>query len=307
MPELPEVETIKNDLLPLVVGRTIEGIELIESSIVSTPRPDEFLRRIIGRTVTGLERRGKYLIFRLDKGYLIMHMRMTGSLLAVPAGSDATEAVRGARVRAILDLDNDTHLYFFDRRGLGKMWAVGDKEEVVGRLGPEPLQPDFTPDVLKGILALHRSPVKAVLTDQQAIAGIGNMYADEALFEARINPITPASKLSAEQVGRLYVAIRQVLQSGIAGRGASVDTYFRPGGGLGQAHLKFKVAHRFRKPCPVCGTPIERVMVRNRGSYFCPHCQPLIKYTLEEGDSAPRKVVQKRLKTHRVVVQSNQP
>ncbi len=265
MPELPEVETIKNELLPYIIGRCVTGVTLCWEGIVRQPSPEEFRSRIKGQTITGIERRGKYLIVKLSGGdLLIIHLKMTGSLLVKPPKE---------YTRAIIHLDKDTDIFFRDPRKFGLMRLVKDENSVVGKLGPEPLEAEFTPQLLAQLLAKRTAPIKALLCDQEFIAGIGNMYADEALFAARVHPLRAGGSLSQEEIERLHRAIRQVLSSGINSKGASVDTYIRPDGTLGRAHLEFKVAHGSGKTCPNCGTPIERIVVRNRGTYFCPGCQ----------------------------------
>lgn len=271
MPELPEVETIKNELLPHILGRRVNGVTLLWEGIVRQPSVKEFYSRLIGQRLTGLTRRGKYLLFSLTSGEaLIIHLKMTGSLLLKPASAEADKFIR-----AILHLDKETELHFRDPRKLGVMWLVKDASSVVGKLGPEPLEAGFTPQALAQRLANRTAPIKALLSDQTFIAGIGNMYADEALFAAGIHPLRRGGSLSSEEVKRLHRAIQQVLWAAIGNKGASVDTYLRPDGTLGTAHFQFQVAHRLSgKLCPLCGTPIERIVVRNRGAYFCPHCQP---------------------------------
>jgi len=270
VPELPEVETIKNELLPHIIGHCITGITLFWDGIVRQPLVEEFCFRLIGQEITDVTRRGKYLILALSNGEaLIIHLRMTGSLLLKPASAEPDKFIR-----AILYLDKETRLYFRDPRKLGMMWLVEDTNSIVGKLGPEPLEADFTPQLLAQRLNNRVAPVKALLCDQTFIAGIGNMYADEALFTARIHPLRSGKGLSQDEIERLHHAIQQVLWAAIGNKGASVDTYFRPGGELGTAHFQFKVAHRLSGNfCPVCGTPIERIAVRNRGTYFCPQCQ----------------------------------
>ncbi|MBI2860492.1 MAG: bifunctional DNA-formamidopyrimidine glycosylase/DNA-(apurinic or apyrimidinic site) lyase [Chloroflexi bacterium] len=269
MPELPEVETIKNELEPFVVGRKITGVKLLWPGMVSRPSPDEFVSRLRSRNIAGISRRGKYLILGLSGGdALVMHLRMTGTLLVNPNSSPPS-----AYTRAVFHLDDGTEVYFQDLRKLGKLWLVEDARAVVGKLGPEPLDDAFTPDVLKQLLNARTAPIKAILVDQSVIAGIGNMYADEALFEARIHPLRPAGSLNQEEMERLHRAIRRILLAAIGDKGASVLNYFRPGGMPGMAHVQFKVAHRRGQPCPACGATIQRIPVRNRGSYFCPRCQ----------------------------------
>ena len=194
---------------------------------------------------------------------------MTGSLLVKPASAEADRFIR-----AILYLNNEIGLHFRDPRKLGVMWLVEDKSIIVGKLGPEPLEAGFTPQVLAQRLSKRTAPIKALLCDQTFVAGIGNMYADEALFFARIHPLQTGKSLSQREVERLHCAIQQVLWAAIGNKGASVGTtYLRPGGELGTAHFQFQVAHRGGQSCPVCGTPLERIPIHNRGSYFCPKCQ----------------------------------
>jgi formamidopyrimidine-DNA glycosylase len=264
MPELPEVETIKNELAPHIICHTITGIELFDDKIVRQPA-EEFGSRLTGQKITGVGRRGKYLFLSLASGeILVMHMKMTGSLWLKPPDRF---------IRAVIYLDDGTKIYFRDPRKFGVMWLAKDQNVVADKLGPEPLEADFTPQMLAKALSQRTAPIKALLCDQGFIAGIGNMYADEALFRARIHPLRAGGSLNQEEAERLYRAIKQVLTAGIKEKGASTDTYFRPGGEIGTAHFKFKVAHRRGESCPVCGTPLERIPIRNRGSYFCPKCQ----------------------------------
>jgi formamidopyrimidine-DNA glycosylase len=268
MPELPEVETIKNELSPWVVGQSFTKVTILDARLVCGGSAEEVRRGLIGQKVDRLERRGKYLIFHLSNGRsLIMHLRMTGSLLLNPKGVDRY-------ARAVFYLSNGHRLVFNDRRRLGLIWLVEDANTVVCKLGPEPLDKRFTPDILEQRLSRHRIPVKAALLDQCIVAGIGNMYADEALFAARIHPLRKADDLSPEEVKTLHHCVSRVLGAAIGNKGASVDTYVRPEGELGTAHFDFKVAHKGGEPCPICGSTIERVPIQNRGSYFCPQCQP---------------------------------
>ncbi len=270
MPELPEVETIKIELSPRVVGRSFTKVKILDAKLVCGGSAGEVRRGLIGQKVESLERRGKYLLFHLLNGRsLIMHLRMTGGLLLNPKAMDRY-------TRAIFHLSNGHRFVFSDRRRLGKMWLVDDADAVVRKLGPEPLDKRFTPNVLRQRLSRHQIPIKAALLDQGIVAGIGNMYADEALFAARINPLRKANDLSPAEVRTLHNCIRRVLKAAIDSKGASVDTYVRPEGELGAAHFDFKVAHKGGEPCPLCSNTIERCVVQNRGSYFCPLCQPIV-------------------------------
>jgi formamidopyrimidine-DNA glycosylase len=272
MPELPEVETIVNDLRPKVEGRRFTSVSIYCPEMVHQSSVVELKHRLPGQVIKEIARRGKYLIFRLASGEtLIIHLRMTGSLLLKQKGELPAEP--SPYVRAVFGLDNSTELLFTDRRKLGTISLVKDENEVLGKLGPEPLDPDFTPQILAKRLSSHKAPIKAVLCDQEVIAGIGNMYADEALFFARIHPLREANSLSHEEIKRLHKAIRQVLTRAIGNGGASISDYRRPTGEKGTQQHDFYAAHRGGQTCKVCATPIERITVRNRGTYFCPKCQ----------------------------------
>ena len=269
MPELPEVETVKQELKPYVVGRRISQLTLYWEGMVKEPSVNEFRARLIGQEITGITRQGKYLILSLSSGdMLVIHLKMTGSLIL---GENSTEPPQFTR--AIIHLDNGTSIFFRDPRKFGIMRLLTDTSSINAKLGPEPLEASFTPRILADRLTKRTAPIKALLFDQSFIAGIGNMYADEALFHAQIHPLRQGGSLSREEIERLHAAIRQVLQSAIGNKGASTDTYFRPDGSRGTAHFEFKVAHGRGKTCSICQTPIQRIVVRNRGTYFCPRCQ----------------------------------
>jgi formamidopyrimidine-DNA glycosylase len=266
MPELPEVETIKNELSPHVLNRSIKSVDISWDKMVRRPSVAEFRRRVIDKKITGLSRRGKYLFFHLDgDGVLVMHMKMTGSLLVNPSDDKFS--------RAVFYLDDGTAVHFRDPRKFGVMWLAEDETDVNKMLGPEPLEKNFTPAALSKLLKNRTAPVKAALLDQSIIAGIGNMYADEALFEAKIHPLRPAGSLDESEVNRLHRAILHVLRKALARGGASIRNYIRPSGEPGNAHDEFVVAHGVGKDCPGCGGPIERIVVRGRGTYLCPRCQ----------------------------------
>jgi len=270
MPELPEVETIKNELSPWVRGQRFTQVTIFDPKIVFYASTEEFPGNLVAQRVENLERRGKYLIFNLaGKQVLIMHLRMTGVLLLNPRTFDSY-------ARAAFSFSNDIQIVFSDRRRLGAIWLAENAAAVVGKLGPEPLSDDFTLNILAQLLEKHHIPIKAALLDQNLIAGIGNMYADEILFAAKIHPLRKANALTPQEIQILHRCIREILWSAINSKGASVSTYIRPEGQLGTAQFAFKVAHQYGKLCPICGTSIQRVLVRGRGSYFCPNCQPLL-------------------------------
>jgi len=272
MPELPEVETIVSDLRPMLEDRRFTGVSIDCPEMVHLTSVNELRRRLSDQVVKEIARRGKYLIFRLGSGEaLILHLRMTGSLLLKRKGEAPT--VPSPYVRATFRLDDGTEMLFTDRRKLGTISLVKDENEEIGKLGPEPFDPSFTPKALAKRLSNRKAPIKAVLCDQEVIAGIGNMYADEALFFGGIHPLRAANSLSDVEIKRLHQAIREVLTKAIGNGGASISDYRRPGGEQGRQQYAFYAAHRGGQTCKVCATPIERIAVRNRGTYFCPKCQ----------------------------------
>jgi formamidopyrimidine-DNA glycosylase len=269
MPELPEVETIKRELAPKIIGRSFTEVELFWQKAVREPSPEEFCKRIAGKRIEGIHRRGKYLILQLSGGKeLIIHLKMTGVLLLTPTSQRLQK-----HTTAIFKLDEGIRLHFLDQRKFGAMWIVDNEDKVIGKLGPEPLGASFTPAVLRQLASKRHLPIKALLCDQHTIAGIGNMYADEALFAARIHPLKAANSLSDTEIGHLHSWIIEVLERGIKHKGASVSTYLRPDGKTGNAHSQFQVAHRRGEKCLFCGSPLSRITIRGRGTYFCPSCQ----------------------------------
>jgi len=276
LPELPEVETIINEIRPSLLGQRIRSVEILVPGTIAAPSPAEFVEGMKDREIVEIVRRGKFLVFRLDNGLSwIVHLRMTGALL-VKQESEIPEKF----IRIIIRLEGGIAIHFRDVRRFGRMWLTRDESSVTGRLGREPLSPDFTPVVLAEILKNRETSVKQVIMDQGRIAGIGNMYADEALYEARLHPLQPAGSLTEDEIARLYESIQKVLRRGIHNKGASTDTYLRPSGTKGEAQTEFQVAHRKGEECPVCGGPIERIVVGQRGTFFCPLCQKLHKKRL---------------------------
>lgn len=271
MPELPEVETVVRGLRKDIVERTFTHTFLAWPRQIATPTPDDFISRLPGQRVLALNRRGKYIVFKLTQDVLLIHLRMTGRLYISKIG---TEDVREDRwVRAIFTLDNGHVMRFSDARKLGRLYLVGQEEEITGRLGPEPLSEEFTPATFRILLARHQTRVKSLLMDQHKVAGIGNIYADEALWEARIDPRRKANTLNIEEIKRLHEAIRLVLQKGIDYEGASVNWYRKADGlqGSGQDHLN--VYARAGEACKRCGTFLTKIRLGQRGTHFCPKCQ----------------------------------
>lgn len=269
MPELPEVETIVRDLRHHLVGRRIVAVDIRWPRTVARPASDELAARLVGQQITGTARRGKYLLFPLASGdTLLVHLRMTGQLHVV----DPDHAL-DQHTHLVLDLDNGQRLIFHDTRKFGRVYLVAHAEQVVDKLGPEPLDPDFTPQELNRRLAQRKAPIKSLLLDQRVVAGIGNIYADEILFAAAIDPRRPGNSLEFNEVARIHTALRQVLAQAIFDRGSSLANYQRPGGGRGQNQERHRVFRRTCQPCPTCGTPIVRIVLGQRATHFCPRCQ----------------------------------
>jgi formamidopyrimidine-DNA glycosylase len=269
MPELPEVETIVRGLRGPLVGRQFTGVRVGWANLIARPAVEEFKYRLVGQRILNVKRRGKYLIFALSGGQsLIVHLRMTGRLLIKNRGDELDK-----HDHLILELDDGRELRFNEMRKLGRAYLVDDEDEVVGGLGPEPLDDDFAPADFAALLSGRRGMIKPLLLNQRFMAGVGNIYADEALFSARIHPERRADTLTAEEIERLYRAIRQVLAQGIQNRGTTFSDYLDAEGREGENQEYLEVFRRAGQPCPRCGTPIKRTVVGGRGTYFCPRCQ----------------------------------
>jgi formamidopyrimidine-DNA glycosylase len=272
MPELPEVETIAlglrngNSDHPPLLGRRILRADLLWRRTLAVPEPEEFNRRIPGQVVTEISRRGKFLLLQLSQDWLVVHLRMSGDLFLEPAGSPMA-----THHRLVLYLDGDLRLAFNDTRKFGRVWLVDDPQSVYSDLGPEPLNPEMTALDFFSRLNATRRQLKPLLMDQKFLAGLGNIYTDEALHLARLHPNYPANRVSSAQATTLLESIRTVLKTGIRHHGASIDWVYR--GGDFQNH--FGVYQRTGLPCRACATPIERIIVAQRSTHFCPRCQPL--------------------------------
>lgn len=269
MPELPEVETIVRALRRPLLGQTITGIWNDWPSTIVTPTLDELRVRIDGRTIQVITRRAKYLVFTLDAGEtLIVHLKMSGHLAVVDA-----DIPRHKHVHTVFSLANGRELRFKDMRKFGRVYLVYNPEAVLGKLGPEPLEADFTPAVLMQRLHGRTRALKPLLLDQTIIAGIGNIYADESLFYAGLAPTRPADSLTEDDFVRLHAAIQKVLRLGIAREGASIDLYVKPDGEKGDMQNAVAVFRRTDEPCYYCGTPIRRIKLGGRSTHYCPTCQ----------------------------------
>jgi formamidopyrimidine-DNA glycosylase len=278
MPELPEVETIARKLReggpnktddPAIIGLTILEAHIYWDRTIAEPDAAEFACRITGQKVIGIGRRGKYLVHRLEQDWMLIHLRMSGDLLL-----GSSEDPLAPHDRLVLDLDGGIRLRFNDPRKFGRVWLVDDPQTVLKRLGPEPFDPSLNDVEFHRRLGRHRRPIKSLLLDQEFIAGIGNIYADEALFAARIHPQTRSDKLGLEASGRLLRAIRAVLEEGIRRNGASIDWVYRGG----EFQNQFQVYQREGLECLHCGAPISRIVLGQRGTHFCPVCQVKDQY-----------------------------
>jgi formamidopyrimidine-DNA glycosylase len=275
MPELPEVETIRRQLVPALEGRRLERIEVRDPRWSDPAPPEAISDALNGRAIEGLGRRGKYLVVSFeDDVHLVMHLRMTGNLLIVPA--DAEEP---GHLRVVMNLDDGDRLLFVDVRrfGTGDVLLGSDAlaEYFASRLGVEPLSPDFTAEALRALARGRKQPVKAFLLTQERVAGVGNIYADEALFRARIHPLRPVGTLKRPQVEALRDAVVETLEAGIDAKGASIDDYRQVDGAEGSFQDRFLVHTREGEPCPRCGTTIRKLRAAGRGTYVCPRCQPV--------------------------------
>lgn len=273
---MPEVETIRRNLQETAAGRRIRSVEIHSPHCLAMAAefaPDVFVHALEGRRFEGFSRRGKYLLADLSGGVcLVIHLRMTGRLVHLSRGAAPPADMPPRHVHVVFHLDDGSRLVFYDPRKFGRLY-LGDREKV-GAQGPEPLDPAFTPDVLAGILKGTRARVKAVLLNQAALAGLGNIYADEALHRAGIHPAREAAGLTAEEVFRLWEAIRTVLTEGIAHRGTTFSDYRDGKGEPGGFAALLQVYGREGRSCLRCGAAIERTKVAGRSSFHCPRCQP---------------------------------
>jgi len=267
MPELPEVETVRRRLAPVLEGRTLRSVTVSDPRLTRPYDPDEVAAELQGERISEVDRRGKYLLLRFASGrVLLVHLRMTGGFLFQP----------GSHERAVVELDDGTRVAYRDVRRFGT-WLVLEPDEVdaylAERLGEEPLDALFTVARLGERLAGRRAPIKAALLDQRTLAGLGNIYVDEALWRARIHPLRPAESLDRNDLRRLHRAIRTALEAGIARQGSTLRDYRQPDGSSGSMQDEFRVYGRAGEPCDRCGTPIAKTRAGGRGTWFCPACQ----------------------------------
>jgi formamidopyrimidine-DNA glycosylase len=293
MPELPEVETVCRQLEPELTGQRVE-LEVLDPRWSRPLAPAALGASLSGRTIRGLRRRGKYLLLSLEGGQtLVMHLRMTGNLVLVEAGErgEKLDPSKGRRLyegerstserhlRARFRLGDGRELWFTDPRRFGEAFLIDDAdlERRFERLGVEPLSAAFTPEALGAMAAGRTAPLKSFLLDQSRIAGVGNIYADEALFRARLHPLSPAGSMRSEHLEALRDAVIAALEAGIEGGGASIDDYRDGRGEKGTMQDEFLVHTREGEPCRRCGESIVRILVAGRSTYCCPSCQARLR------------------------------
>jgi formamidopyrimidine-DNA glycosylase len=272
MPELPEVETICIGLRngsedqPSILGRRIEGTCILWERTIQAPTISEFEKIICGQEIQDISRRGKYILLHLEISFLIIHLRMSGDLYF-----RANCQPIAPHDRILFEFKGGGCLVFNDTRKFGRIWLVQNPGDVLGKLGPEPFNPDLTGEAFHKMLLGHNTPIKKLILDQSFLAGIGNIYADEGLFGAKIHPLTISSQINIDSAEILLSSLRMVLQEGIRHHGSSIDWVYK--GGDFQNY--FRVYKRTGLPCRQCGTPIERILVGQRSTHFCPKCQHL--------------------------------
>lgn len=272
MPELPEVETVVRGLRAPLIGHCIESMWYNWENSIATPHPNEFEQRVIGQTVKAISRRAKYIVIELDSDLLLVHLRMTGRLYVADIAEE-NEADKWVHVK--FGLDRDKELRFSDSRKFGKVYLTDSLDKVTSSIGPEPLDDAFTLDAFKERFKNRNKMIKTLLLDQNFLAGVGNIYADEALHRAKIHPERNANSLKPAEIERLYETIRLVLNMGIDHEGASIDWYRKPDGTRGESQNHFLVYGQDGQICQTCnGALIEKMRLGQRGTHFCPNCQP---------------------------------
>lgn len=275
MPELPEVETVKRTLEEKIVGCKLLGLEVYLPKVVKAGEANDLAGAITGKRVIRMGRRGKYLLVYLeDNLVLVVHLRMTGQLV-----HSASEQELAKHTHVVFNLDNGHQLRFIDQRQFGRIYLMPanalDMLSGLKNMGLEPFDPDFTKEYFKKELRNRRTRIKPLLLDQTFVAGIGNIYADEALHRALIHPERPAFTLTSREAARLYQAIKDVLEEGIANRGTSIKDYVDGEGRSGENQHRLRVYGKEGQPCPKCKKPIQRIKVGGRSSYFCAKCQKI--------------------------------
>lgn len=275
MPELPEVETIVQGLKPEILNHKIIDIKINYSKILENMSPEKFRKNLLNKHFTNISRRAKYIIFHIsDKKYLILHLRMTGKLLVKNNDDKASK-----HDHVVFLLDNGKQIFYNDTRKFGRFYLTNNPEEKLGKLGPEPLGSEFLFEKFSSKLSKSQRNIKALLLDQHFVAGLGNIYTDEALWEAKIHPQQSAYQISTIKRKALFQAIKNVIRKGIENRGTSLGdgktNYVSSDNNSGKNQHELNVFARTGEPCPNCQSLIKKIVVSQRGTHFCPKCQKL--------------------------------
>ena len=271
MPELPEVETIRRSLAPHLCDDAIAAVPLLDPHAVAEPEPDALAALLPGRRIRAVNRRAKFLVFALDALNLVVHLRMSGRLRLVPRVEDTRY------LRAQWDLASGRALCFYDVRRFGRIWLLDGARlaALFAPLGPEPFDPALTPALLQERLGKRTAPLKSLLLNQHFIAGLGNIYVDEALHACNLHPRRRADTLEIGETAALLKAIRRILREAIANGGTTFDAVYSDAAGKpGRHRERLRVYRRAGEPCLTCGAPIARIVVAQRGTHLCPRCQP---------------------------------
>jgi formamidopyrimidine-DNA glycosylase len=293
MPELPEVETVRRRLAPALEGRRFERVEIADPRLTRPLDPFQVARELEGERVQALDRRGKYLVVRFESGRaLLIHLRMTGSLRHAVGHEDGGEPQPDPHRRAVVTLDDGSDVAYHDVRRFGT-WLLLEPTDVDtyidARVGREPLDAAYRAKHLAERLEKRRAPIKAALLDQRTVAGVGNIYADEALWRAKVHPLTPASELTPDEVKAVHKGVRESLRAGVRRQGSTLRDYRLPDGSAGRAQERFEVYGRAGEPCRRCGTPIDKIRAAGRGTWYCPSCQVLRGYAASRSSSRPSR------------------
>jgi len=268
MPELPEVEVIRRELVPQLVGQIVDDVEIHWSKSFVDQSSD----KITGKTILDINRMGKYLVIVLSAGYLVVHLRMTGQLMFAGGMPENKK-----HIRIILRMRSGKYLIYFDSRKFGRLIHADRLNGVLKNTGIDALSPELSVIMFQQMLKNHNRMVKSFLMDQRQIAGLGNIYVDESLFRAKIHPQTITHIIPERKIYLLFESIRETLLHSIKNMGTTISDYKTVGGGFGGHQRFLQVYGRGDKPCFVCGTPIRKIRMNNRGTHFCPKCQPLRK------------------------------
>lgn len=279
MPELPEVESVRRGLNELVVGETVEKVEVRWPRIIGSPAHNQFARQLIGQTIEKVDRRGKFLLFYFTDDVMISHLRMEGKYGLVEPEENGQLPIRGKHTHVIFYFESGKKLLYNDVRKFGRMHLVPKGEEFkhtsLMKLGPEPIAKDFILEDMQEFLTRRTKAIKGVLLDQEIVVGIGNIYADEILHRAQIHPITPANTLTEDEEIRLHETIIQVMEEAVQSGGTTIRSYANAFGEVGNFQDKLQVYGRDGEKCFTCGTEIQKTKVAGRGTHYCPVCQVL--------------------------------